>query len=315
EGKAVELIEGLRQSCKKGGFRLTKFTSNSRAVLESIPEDERSKEVRSITLDCHNLPIERALGIQWCVQSDCFGFRIVINSKPFTRRGVMSTISSIFDPLGFIAPFTLLAKKLLQDFCRNEDLDWDDDIPEDCRSKWLRWCGKLPLLEQFHIDWCYKPPGFGPVVSRQLHLFSDASTVGDFTSPMQWKYVDTSSNPADDASRGLSAAGLLQQQRWSNGPHFLGKSEKDWPQQPFPVGEVSDDDPEVRKVASAGIMVMEATATSLNKRIEYHSSWYRLRLSVAAFLRIKAVLRKRPGFSRDRFRPWSSKVGREVTTS
>ncbi|XP_022778797.1 uncharacterized protein LOC111320392 [Stylophora pistillata] len=90
----------------------------------------------------------------------------------------MSTISSIFDPLGFIAPFTLLAKKLLQDFCRNEDLDWDDDIPEDCRSKWLRWCGKLPLLEQFHIDWCYKPPGFGPVVSRQLHLFSDASTVG-----------------------------------------------------------------------------------------------------------------------------------------
>ena len=389
EGKAVELIEGLRQSCKKGGFRLTKFTSNSRAVLESIPEDERSKEVRSITLDCDNLPIERALGIQWCVQSDCFGFRIVINSKPFTRRGVMSTISSIFDPLGFIAPFTLLAKKLLQDLCRNEDLDWDDDIPEDCRSKWLRWCGELPLLEQFHIDRCHKPPGFGPVVSRQLHLFSDASQVGygcvaylrlmdnmgrihcsflmgkarlapikavtvprleltaatvsvrvgqmlyeelevkpesiiyhtdsttvlryirnerrrfqifvanrvqlirDFTSPMQWKYVDTSSNPADDASRGLSAAGLLQQQRWSNGPHFLGKSEKDWPQQPFPVGEVPDDDPEVRKVASAGTMVMEATATSVNKLIEYHSSWYRLRLSVAAFLRIKAVLRKR----------------------
>ena len=178
EAKAVELIEGLRQTCKKGGFRLTKFTTNRRAVLESIPEDERSKEVKSITLDCDNLPVECALGIQWCVQSDSFGFRIVVNSKPFTRCGVLSTVSSIFDPLGFIAPFTLLAKKLLQDLCRSEDLEWDDYIPEDYRTKWLRWCAELPLLEQFHIDRCHKPPDFGPVVSRQLHLFSDASTMG-----------------------------------------------------------------------------------------------------------------------------------------
>ena len=349
EAKAVELIEGLRQSCKKGGFRLTRFTSNRRAVLESIPEDKRSKEVKSITLDCDNLPVERALGIQWCVQSDSFGFRIVVNSRPFARRGVLSTVSSIFDPLGFIAPFTLLAKKLLQDLCRSEDLEWDDDIPEDYRTKWLRWCAELPMLEQFHINRCHKPPDFGPVVSRQLHLFSDASTMGygcvaylrlrddadrihcsflmgkarltpakavtvprleltaatvsvrlgqmlyeelevkpetiiyhtdsttvlryignerkrfqifvanrvqlirDYTSPMQWKYVDASSNPADDASRGLSAAGLLQQKRWINGQQFMWKLETEWPQQPFPVGEVPDHDPEVRKVEIKGV--------------------------------------------------------------
>ena len=51
EGTAVELIEGLRQSCKKGGFHLTKFTSNRHAVLESIPVDERSKEVKSKLLN------------------------------------------------------------------------------------------------------------------------------------------------------------------------------------------------------------------------------------------------------------------------
>lgn len=178
EGTAVELIEGLRQSCKKGGFRLTKFTSNRRAVLESIPMDERSKEVKSIALDCDSLPVERALGIQWCIQSDSLGFRIVVNSKPFTRRGVLSTVSSIFDPLGFIAPFTLLAKKLLQDLCRNEHLDWDDNIPENYRSKWQRWYAELPMLEQFHVNRCHKPPDFGTVVSRQLHLFSDASMMG-----------------------------------------------------------------------------------------------------------------------------------------
>ena len=41
EGTAVELIEDLRETCKNGGFRLTKFTSNRPAVLESIPVDER----------------------------------------------------------------------------------------------------------------------------------------------------------------------------------------------------------------------------------------------------------------------------------
>lgn len=385
----MKLIEGLCQSCQKGGFHLTKFTCNRRAVLLRIPENERSKEVKSIALDCDNLPVERALGVQWCVQSDSFGFRIIVNSKPHTRRGILSTVSSIYDPLGFVAPFTLLAKKLLQDLCRNKDLDWDDDIPEDSRSQWIRWCTELPVLEQFHTDRCHKPPDFGPVVSRQLHLFSDASTTGygcaaylrlqnnanrvhcsflmgkarlapikavtvprleltaatvsvrvgqmlleelevrpdvtvyhtdsttvlhyigneqkrfqvfvanrvqlirDFTSPNQWRYVDTSNNPADDASRGLSGAALLQQQRWIKGPQFLWKPETEWPQQPFAVGEVPDDDPEVRKVVSAGTMVTDDSVATVNKLIEYHSSWYRLKLSVAVFLRIKTVLRKR----------------------
>ncbi|XP_078381431.1 uncharacterized protein LOC144664194 [Oculina patagonica] len=178
EDAAVELIEGLCQSCQKGGFHLTKLTCNHRSVLLRIPEGEWSKEVKSIALDCDNLPVERALGVQWCVQSDTFGFRIIVNSKPLTRRGILSTVSSIYDPLGFVAPFTLLAKKLLQYLCRNKDLDWDDNIPEDCRSQWARWCAELPLLEQFHVDRCHKPPDFGPIVSRQLHLFSDASTMG-----------------------------------------------------------------------------------------------------------------------------------------
>ena len=116
--------------------------------------------------------------MQWCVQSDSFAFRIIVNRKPHTRRGILSTVSSIYDPLGFVAPFTLLAKKLLQDLCRNKDLDWDYDIPEDSRSQWIRWCTELPMLEQFHAYSCHKPPDFGQVVSRQLHLFSDARTTG-----------------------------------------------------------------------------------------------------------------------------------------
>ena len=122
EVKAKEQIDGLRQVCPKGGFRLTKFICNRRSVLQSIPEEERSKDVKTLNLNYDELPIERALGVQWCVESETFRFRITNKNKPLTRIGILSIVSSIYDPLGFAAPFTLRAKKLLQDLCKDEKL-------------------------------------------------------------------------------------------------------------------------------------------------------------------------------------------------
>ena len=82
--------------------------------------------------------------------------------------------SSVYDPLGFIAPFVLPAKLILQDLCKKK-LDWDDLIPEDDLKRWQTWLDELPKLEQFHIERCFKPRDFGEVVLHQLHIFSDAS--------------------------------------------------------------------------------------------------------------------------------------------
>lgn len=82
------------------------------------------------------LPIERALGVQWCVKSDTFRFRITIKDKPLTTRGILSIVSSVYDPLGFAASFTLAAKKLLQDLCKEEKLGWDDELPDSYLKRW-----------------------------------------------------------------------------------------------------------------------------------------------------------------------------------
>ena len=111
EETAKGQIESLRKVCTSGGFHLTKFICNRRNVLESIPENERSKDVKALDLHYDDLPIERALGVQWCVESDTFKFRITVKDKPLTRRRILSVVSSIYDPLGFAAPFTLTAKK------------------------------------------------------------------------------------------------------------------------------------------------------------------------------------------------------------
>lgn len=64
EAHAIGLAEQLRNLCSSGGFHLTKWISNSRAVLASIPVEDRAKEVKDF------LPMERALGIQWSTETD-----------------------------------------------------------------------------------------------------------------------------------------------------------------------------------------------------------------------------------------------------
>ena len=107
------------------------------------------------------------------MESDVFGFRIVVDEKPPTRRGILSTVSSVYDPLGFVAPFILPAKKILQDLCR-ESIGWDDDVSEEYKSRWTMWLNELPLLDQLKVRRCVKPP----VVSAQIHVFSNASSIG-----------------------------------------------------------------------------------------------------------------------------------------
>ena len=46
------------------------------------------------------------------------------------RRGILSIVSLVYDPLGFVAPCILSAKLILQDLC-HQRLDWDDKIPDE----------------------------------------------------------------------------------------------------------------------------------------------------------------------------------------
>ena len=175
--EAVKLIASVKQMCSRGGFRLHKFVSNSKEVIRRIPEQDRADGVKELDLDLDSLPLERALGVHWCVESDCFQFTIVLQDKPCTRRGILSTVSSIFDPLGFVAPLLLDGKSILQELCRRE-VGWDDPIPDEVKVKWEKWRSDLLEVQRITIPRCYKPDNFGRVVNAQLHHFSDASVKG-----------------------------------------------------------------------------------------------------------------------------------------
>jgi len=160
EDEAILLIEEHTAVCQRGGFPLSKWITNSRKVLSSIPEADRAKEVKELNLDRDRLPTERALGVQWCVEDDNFTFNVVIKPQPHTRRGILSMVSSIYDPIGFLAPFTLPAKLLLQELCRI-NYGWDEEIPKMYSEQWIKWKLNLQKITEFKVKRCIKPNNFG----------------------------------------------------------------------------------------------------------------------------------------------------------
>ena len=127
--EAINLIKSSKAICAKAGLHLHKITSNSKEVLQLIPVEDRSKNTKEINITVDPLPIERVLGVIWCVEDDSFRFRIELKDRPFTRRGVLSTVCSIYDPQGYVAPVTLKGKQILQQMCRDK-LDWDSPVPD-----------------------------------------------------------------------------------------------------------------------------------------------------------------------------------------
>ena len=178
EEMAKYLAKELIKVCKEGGFRLTKFLSNSNEVIRSIPEEEHAKEMLVKDLSHGDVPMTKTLGVQWYINTDQFGFNIQLKDKLPTRRGILSTISTIYDPLGFLAPAVLPAKKILQDLCREKHIGWDDDIPHDMLIRWQQWLSSISLLESVKIDRCLKPSRLHQENSTGLHVFSDASSSG-----------------------------------------------------------------------------------------------------------------------------------------
>ncbi|XP_022780505.1 uncharacterized protein LOC111321804 [Stylophora pistillata] len=180
-GKAISLASQLRMLLEKGGFRLTKWYSNDREVMATIPESERAKSVANLELE--QLPTESVLGLKWNIEEDKFVWEVMekmlqrVSQKPVKRRGIVSAVYSLFDPLGFIAPYAMNAKLLLQTLSRKR-LGWDDTLEETDKEQLKRWLDDLPKLHQIQVDGCFKPQGFGEVKDVQLHLFSDATRQG-----------------------------------------------------------------------------------------------------------------------------------------
>ena len=173
--RAVHQAHELIKLCAKGGFNLTKFTSNDREVLSSLSAEKRANPNLDLSLD--KLPNERTLGVSWNLESDELGFKVVEMKKPDTMRGVLSTICTIFDPLNFVAPVMLVAKKIMQELWRKK-YSWDEQLEGDILQRWQNWKKSLHFLSDVTVPRCYFSKLEHEGSTLEVHNFSDASEAG-----------------------------------------------------------------------------------------------------------------------------------------
>ena len=123
--------------------------------------------------------------------------------------------------------------------------------------------------------------------SKRFHVFvaNRVQQIRDQTSLSHWRHVETKSNPADNASRGITAKGLVESSRWIAGPKCLWKAEGLWPQPSedqdlinLPAG-----DPEVKKMTTHVIHMQQPW--NLSESLTSFSDWHKARKSVALCLR------------------------------
>ena len=83
-----------------GGFRLTKWKSNSEDVLKAIGPQERATAEVGLTK-------ESVLGCVWDTSQDTLSLRPVETSAFESKRGIAQVVARLFDPLGIALPFVL----------------------------------------------------------------------------------------------------------------------------------------------------------------------------------------------------------------
>lgn len=117
------------------------------------------------------------------------------------------------------------------------------------------------------------------------------SAILEHSQTSQWRYINTTLNPADYVSRGQTVEAFLKNKSWLSGPGFLLYAQDQWPKNPDP-GMLNIDDSEVKRVAQAHVIQAQEPKDAMEQLMIHYSSWTKLKRAVAWFLRLKDLLKE-----------------------
>ena len=173
--EAIEDFNRLQLFLPRLGFELKKWLTNNDAVTEAIPEDlEAISNMKQLEVEL-NTEGTSVLGLQWTFIDDtpnvCRGTNKKVEA-PITQRKILSFVSSVFDPIGLFAPFSVHMRRLLKSIWTKNGQHWDTEVELGDKAEFLRWKEQLPIVAETSIDRRY----FNRERDKaELHVFADAS--------------------------------------------------------------------------------------------------------------------------------------------
>ena len=88
-----------------------------------------------------------------------------------TKRGLLSVLCSVFDPLGFVAPCLIEHKLIIQELW-HRNIEWDQTLPADLEGRANKWINSDKYLSEIEVPRYYRINM--SIKKPELHIFADS---------------------------------------------------------------------------------------------------------------------------------------------
>ncbi|GFY08897.1 uncharacterized protein TNCV_4660891 [Trichonephila clavipes] len=130
-----------KQILEDASVDLRKWRTNSSELNQRLKN--LNFEVDEHKESLNTLIASKVLGVGWNEKSDTFYFD---SSDLGTFLSKRINTNRLFDPVGFIGPYTIRIKCLIQEiWCLG--LDWEDKLPKQLEVSWNKWCNEIHYLD------------------------------------------------------------------------------------------------------------------------------------------------------------------------
>ena len=137
ERESLQEVEKIKSDSlelfEKGGFKLHKWQSNEPSLETNDLNSEKELNFAKEHLGT-KANETKILGLNWDKQRDIFRVEIPTESQSLTKRNILKTLASIYDPLGFMSLVLFIGKILFRNLCVLR-IPWDNEIPQKIKNK------------------------------------------------------------------------------------------------------------------------------------------------------------------------------------
>jgi len=167
---AMSLKLDIIRKLSRSGLMLKKWSSNEPSLLAGLPSEDLAGDPLKFDRG-DGIPV---LGMQWQPNSDHFMYDVTTIKSVPSKRGVLSVVARIFDPLGFLSPVIFYGKCIMQRLWAAQ-ISWDDPLPVEIAEIWQEFMGMLGWLSRIRIP---RYVGGSNGIRYLLCGFCDASEKG-----------------------------------------------------------------------------------------------------------------------------------------
>ena len=80
-------MQRTQEALKVHGYlRLHKIASNKKNIMKAFPNADLAMDVKDLSFEHDNLPLQRSLCLFWNLDSDAYTFQVAMGKDSYSRR-------------------------------------------------------------------------------------------------------------------------------------------------------------------------------------------------------------------------------------